>query len=394
MKKITLLLLLLSYFSFSQSLVKTYYDPFTKTKLKEVYQVKPNTPVANGYYKSYDEYGNLLVHRNYINNKQNGKSTTYYGAVEASLMPDDVRDKCLGQVSGNFNYKNDQLDGVQKRFDYSEEGIRYLQYKQVFQEGTEIESFEYYPNKNLKQHNRLNGICTGFYENGEKFEQFTLENGLYQGQYTSWYKSGKLLEEGKMVNDEKDGEWIEYNEDGTIKAKELYELGKRVPTEEEKELARQKQIEKAKKEEEKRKLLEEKRLAEQKEAERKKRIEEEKFALTKKVNDKAKEFDREKENVEAIYKVEDQVQSMLFDETVYKYKKKHLYNAYVVVVDHINSELRNTDELQEKNSLLSLGIEVTAKMKILRNKKSRDLEKKLKKIDEPTKIIEILELKK
>ena len=67
MKKITLLLLLLSYFSFSQSLVKTYYDPYTKTKLKEVYQVKPNTPIVNGYYKSYDQYGNILVHRNYVN---------------------------------------------------------------------------------------------------------------------------------------------------------------------------------------------------------------------------------------------------------------------------------------------------------------------------------------
>lgn len=122
MKKITLLLLLLSYFSFSQSLVKTYYDPYTKTKLKEVYQVKPNTPIVNGYYKSYDEYGNILVHRNYVDNKQNGQSTSYYGAHEASLMSDNVREKCLGEISGIFNYKNNELDGVQKKYNYTIEG--------------------------------------------------------------------------------------------------------------------------------------------------------------------------------------------------------------------------------------------------------------------------------
>ena len=62
------------------------YRALKTTKLKEVYQVKPNTPILNGNYKSYDEYGFLLVDRNYVNNIQNGKSTSYFGANELGIL--------------------------------------------------------------------------------------------------------------------------------------------------------------------------------------------------------------------------------------------------------------------------------------------------------------------
>ena len=273
MKKI-IFFLLITNFAYSQTLVKTYYDPYTKTKLKEVYQVKPNTPIVNGYYKSYDEFGNILVHRNYVNNKQNGKSTAYYGAYEASLMSDEVRDKCLGEISGVFNYKNDKLDGIQLKYDYSKDGVKFLNKKETYSDGVMIKFIEYFPNKQEKKVIQI-GKCYEYYEDGSKFAEYTSDgNGQLQGNYTGWRKTGEIEVQGNFFNDEKDGEWIEYYEDGTIKSKELYELGKRLPTQEEKELSRQKEIEKAKKEEEKRKLLEEKRLAEQKEAERIKRIKE------------------------------------------------------------------------------------------------------------------------
>ena len=116
MKKLILFFLILSNYIYSQSVIKTYYDPLYKTKLKEVYQVKPNTPILNGNYKSYDEYGFLLVDRNYINNIQNGKSTSYFGANEASLQYDNARKASLGKISGTFNYKNGDLDGLQTYF--------------------------------------------------------------------------------------------------------------------------------------------------------------------------------------------------------------------------------------------------------------------------------------
>ena len=92
--------------------------------------------------------------------------------------------------------------------------------------------------------------------------------------------------------------------------------------------------------------------------------------------------------------MEDKAGSMLFDETVYKTKKKHLYNAYVIATNYVKAELRKTDDLQHKVDLLSLGIELSEKMSELRNTNSRDLEKELKKIDQPLEIIETLGLKK
>ncbi|ASV31485.1 toxin-antitoxin system YwqK family antitoxin [Maribacter cobaltidurans] len=392
MKKITLLLLFLSNFIYSQSLVKTYYDPYSKTKLKEVYQVKPNTPTINGYYKLYDEYGNLLEQRSYTNNKLNGKSTTYLGANEASVTYGGINS--LGKISTVSNYKNGKLNGEQLRYNFSKDGKRYLEFKQIYKNDKLVSNTIYFPNGQEKQILQI-GKSYEYYENGNKFAEYVInENEQIDGQYLGWSKSGYLEVKGFLINGEKDGEWIEYKEDGTIKSKELYELGKRIPTQEEKELTQQKEIEKAKKEEEKRKLLKEKRLAEKKEAERIKRIEKEKFALTKKVNDQSKEYEREKKTVEKLYVVEDKAGSMLLSETVYKTKKKHLYNAYVIAINHLNSELKNTTDLQEKSELLSLALRLTDKMKGLRDSKSRDLEKKLKKIDQPTEILETLGLKK
>jgi len=391
-KKVTLLFLLIPSIGYSQTLVKTYFDPLYKTKLKEVYQVKDNTPIANGYYKLYDEYGYLLIHRNYINNKQNGKSTTYYGANEASISYGGQN--CLGQISGVYNYKNDKLEGVQLKYNYSKEGIRYLHFKRIFKDYIEIETFEYYSNNKLKEHNQLNGECIEYYENGKLFEKFTLVNGLYQGKYTYWYESGNILEQGEMINDKKEGVWIEYNEDGTIKSKKLYELGKYIPTEEEKELVRQKELIEKQKEEQKRKLIEEKRLAEVKELERIKKLEKEKLDFESKVDEKLRIYEKGITDIENEYKVKDEIQSSILGTPVYKFKKNHLYNAYTIVIAYINTQLRNNTDLEIKNKFLDLGISLNDKMSLLSKQKTKDLEKQLKKVEEPTQIIEILGLKK
>jgi len=39
------------------------------------------------------------------------------------------------------------------------------------------------------------------------------------GEYKSFYESGKLHFHGNYIDGKKDGEWIEYNENGTIKEK-------------------------------------------------------------------------------------------------------------------------------------------------------------------------------
>ena len=36
------------------------------------------------------------------------------------------------------------------------------------------------------------------------------------GNWTWWYQNGQLKYEGKYIADEKDGSWIEYQNDGTV----------------------------------------------------------------------------------------------------------------------------------------------------------------------------------
>lgn len=392
MKKIALIILFISNLSHSQTLVKTYYDPLYKTKLKEVYQVKKNTPTANGYYKSYDKYGYLLVHRNYINNVQNGKSTTYYGAAEASMSYGG--EKSLGKVSGVYNYKNDKLDGLQTIYNYSEKGVRYLHKKEIYKSGILINYVEFFPNNQKKKIIKA-GTCYEYYENGVKSAEYTAnENGQLKGKYTGWYNSGKLEITGDFLNDKKNGEWIEYNEDGSIKNKENYNLGNKLPNEKEKLEEQRKQIKQKQEKEKIRKKIEESKKFE----ENKRKLIEEKRKLEKKKNDeinyvnrKLKQYETEKENIEKEYRVVDQIKSTISGKTIYKFKKKHLYNSFQTVIYNIESEF-NESNLIEKKGKLELGLRLIQKMKILKNLETKGLEKKLKKAKNVNEILSILEI--
>ena len=48
------------------------------------------------------------------------------------------------------------------------------------------------------------------------------EDGKEDGLYTGWYENGQKRLEGTYKDGEKDGKWIYYNEDGTVKEVEEY----------------------------------------------------------------------------------------------------------------------------------------------------------------------------
>lgn len=381
MNKFYLSILFISSFAYSQSVVKTYYDPLYKTQLKEVYQVKENTPTVNGYYKAYDEFGNLMIHRNYINNIQNGKSTTYYGAAEASLMYDNVRQICLGKVSGIFNYKDGLQEGEQLKYDYTEKGKRYLKSKEIFSKGEMIEYIEFSPNNQIMINNVLNGECASFYENGNKFNRYYRKDGKQEGNYEGWYESGQIQIKGKFINDEKDGEWIEYNEDGTIQSKISYELGKKLPTVEEQMAEEKRQLEEQRKLEEKQRIKDEE--YKKYEIEKLKKLEESR--IRQELSKLTSEFYKEREMIKSKYQY--------WDKTSYRYEKPKLIKSYLIVKDYIVSESKDKDDT-EKIELLKLGIKLTNKINVLMKQNTKDLEKKLKKIENPQEIIKILELDK
>ena len=386
MKKLILIFLILSNYIYSQSVVKTYYDPLYKTKLKEVYQVKPNTPILNGNYKSYDEYGFLLVDRNYINNIQNGKSTSYFGANEASLQYDNARKVSLGKISGTFNYKNGDLDGLQTYFDYSKDGVRFTLKKETYVNGIMIAFTENYSNGVVKK-NIQNGKCYENYESGKKLAEYTADkNGQLQGKYTAWYESGVIKKTGEFVDDNKNGSWFEYNEDSTVKLKEDFELGKRVQT------AEEKIIEEQKKKENEEKILEQKRL----------KIEKDKEYAKEQELKKLKTIQVEKESqlyrINEDFRMESQLittKYQYWDQDRYKFLKINLYNSYIKVSNYVSEYLNNNEnDIDKKIELAKNRLKIATKMNNIVDSNTRDLEKELKKTEDIQQIINIFNQEK
>ena len=95
-------------------------------------------------------------------------------------------------------------------------------YEQTFKDG-KLDGLEtgWYENGQMKSEGtfkdgKIDGLLTGWYENGQKKNEFTFKDGKYDGLFTSWYENGqKEIEETY-----KDGEWISgkrWNEDGSPK---------------------------------------------------------------------------------------------------------------------------------------------------------------------------------
>lgn len=378
MKKI-LFFLLITNFAYSQTLVKTYYDTYAKTTLKEVYQVKPNTPTINGYYKKYDEFGNILEERNYINNKLNGKSTTYLGANEASVTYGGINS--LGKISTISNYKNGNLEGQQLRYNFSEKGKRYLEFKQEYNDNKLVSNIIYFPNGQEKKVLKI-GKSSEFYENGNKFAEYIInDNEQIDGEYLGWNNYGNIEVKGFFVNGEKDGEWLEYNEDGTIKSKAVYDLGRKLPSKEEilKEEIRKKDDEKEKKE---RKKLELEKNQKYKLEQEQKREENRLYQKKEKLKD---ELYLEQELIKTKYRY--------WNNSSYSYEKPRIMRPYNVAIDYINAELSGKND-KEKIELYELGLRLTAKINVLMGQNSKSLEKQLKKVENPTEIINIFGVEK
>ena len=79
--------------------IRTYFDPLTKTALKESWTVIAGTPTKQGLYKEYDREGNIIQQANFKNNKLNGERLRYY--IDYQLSTGKLR---LKQV-----YANDKL---------------------------------------------------------------------------------------------------------------------------------------------------------------------------------------------------------------------------------------------------------------------------------------------
>lgn len=209
---------------FGQTIIKTYHD-IHRTKLKEVIEVKPNTPIVNGSYKLYDDYGFLTLSSNYVNNIKNGIETTYFGAYQSSLLPDNLAKIHLGKVSGTYNYLNGELHGKQTTYKYNTKGERRIEFEKNYTNGVIISTTIYYENGNIDTKIQRNGSCATYYENGNKKEEYSNKDNEYEGSYIYYHKNGNKLITGDFQKGVKKGTWYEYFKDGRLKTKSVYENG-------------------------------------------------------------------------------------------------------------------------------------------------------------------------
>lgn len=230
----TLLFLISGTLTFGQSTetIKKYHDPYTQTKLREVYTVITGTYTKHGSYKSYDAKGQVTQLGTYTNGKESGTWKKYYGASMASLHNDP--ENWLGKIWETCTYKAGKRHGYRAKFkypngvkqfdhewtyengeiikevlywengqkkasyqmngeckDWNEDGI--LIGEHLYENGEPVKSIEYYENGQMKTLLQLNGDCGEWFENGDKKKEYKFVNGNVVGAYKEWYEDGQLM---------------------------------------------------------------------------------------------------------------------------------------------------------------------------------------------------------
>ena len=75
---------------------------------------------------------------------------------------------------------------------------------------------------------KIEGIKTGYYENGVKFYETNFVGGFPSGSTKVWFESGKKQLIGYFKDGERDSTWIIWNKDGSKRSESSYKNGKRL----------------------------------------------------------------------------------------------------------------------------------------------------------------------
>ncbi len=68
----------------------------------------------------------------------------------------------------------------------------------------------------------FNGIIRDYYANDEKKSQFKYKDGILEGEFIIWYKSGKIKSKGSYHNGQQIGLWQVWYENGQLASKGEY----------------------------------------------------------------------------------------------------------------------------------------------------------------------------
>jgi uncharacterized protein len=123
-----------------------------------------------------------------------------------------------GNLAGELNFKNNELDGYQKYFDEKGTLIEEKSFKNGKVDGTRT---AYYSNglKSVVENyadDVLNGLGTSYYVNGGKQCEVNFVKGEREGKLVCLYPNGSKKTEGNYVNGKLNGSYLTYNQVGDI----------------------------------------------------------------------------------------------------------------------------------------------------------------------------------
>ena len=279
-----------------------------------------------------------------------------------------------------MTYKNDELDGSYKTYNY-DTGKQILKFDRIWSKGELIKDSEYYDNGIRKELKQKNGVCNMWYQTGEKMFEYSNIDNVNVGLHTEWFKNGKINVQGSYNDKGKEqGIWKQFDENGML-TETIYENGVDVEKIKAKKIEEQKfesvKFEKAKLElEEKIKDKELKRISEIKAIE----------------NQKESELYR----IIGNYKIENQLVTthyQYWNENQYSYKKPTIFKNYQIVTNYILENLNNgITDFDNKIEIAKFIFDLSIKMDLFLNSDTSKLEKELQKTTDIERIIELFKL--
>lgn len=201
---LTLVLLVLCMTGYGQALqtIKTYHDPFTRSRLYEVYTVIKNSGLKHGSFKEYHENGNLILECNYNRNVLHG-NYKYYNYVFGEIETGQYNN---GKQNGRWTYHNMPSWGKQ-----------YLKRETVYDNDDPLKSTKYFSNGQKESYIEFNDdikTLKRWYEDGtmELDATFRLSPKTF---YENLIRSLQYNKKGILTQKLEDGFEYTYAEDGS-----------------------------------------------------------------------------------------------------------------------------------------------------------------------------------
>jgi len=221
---ITFFGIILHLFVLGQKEIKTYYDPYQKTKISERYTINSKNQ-KHGKYVKYDDRGLKALEINYVNGKPHGVAYEY--ALPLVGFPGDEK------LQKEVNYINGEKHGKSSYFLYLKdgqqnlkEGKKTLQGEEFYENGKKIREIAYFANGKKEIDSYLeNGVQQKWYDNGQLAIELHVINGVYNGTWKEWYTNGQIGIDGVKKEGKFFGEKKEYYNTGKIKSRENYTIG-------------------------------------------------------------------------------------------------------------------------------------------------------------------------